>query len=125
MSIYVIFLCLTAAPNTGIYLHLQQIWAMLVKKFFFSIRAYGLLISQVLFPVVFIVLANVLAVTTLRSTGPDPERTLTLQNSALFDDNITLFYANFGNLNIENSSEAFFLSVRNNCKAVVNYDIKI
>ena len=107
------FLIDIAAPNTGLILRFQQIWAMFVKKFYISIRAYGFLISQVLFPAFFIILGNVLAITGLRGTdqGQDPQRTLTLENSALFVDNVTVFYVQFGHLNIQNSSESFFLSV--------------
>ena len=110
-----------AAPNTGLTLRFQQIWAMFVKKFYISIRAYGFLISQVLFPAFFIILGNVLAITGLRGTGQgqDPQRTLTLERSALFVDNMTLFYAQFGNLNIRNSSESFFLSVREDLKILI------
>ena len=89
---------------------------MLIKKFYFSIRAYGLLISQVLFPVVFIIIGNVVALTGSGGVGgEDPKRSLTLQNSALFVNNLTLFHAQFGSLSIDNSSELLDFSVRKDC----------
>ena len=84
---------------------------MFVKKFYISLRAYGFLISQLFFPVLFIIIANVLAISIPNNTGPEPKRALTLDNSALFVDNLTLFYAQLGNISTDNSSEPFLLSV--------------
>ena len=98
------------APNTGLYLRLQQIWAVFVKKFYISLRAYGFLSFQIFFPVFFIIFANVLAIS-LDNKEPEPKRALTLENSALFVDNMTLFYAQLGNISTDNASEPFFLSV--------------
>ena len=106
-----IFFFLFSAPNTGLYFRFQQIWAMFVKKFYISLRAYGFLISQLFFPVFFVIFANVLARSIPNNTGPEPKRALTLDNSALFVDNLTLFYAQFGNISIDNTSEPFVLSV--------------
>ena len=100
-----------SAPNTGLVLRFQQIWAMFVKKFYISLRAYGFLISQIFFPVFFIIFANILAISIPNDTGPEPQRALTLDNSALFVDNLTLFYAQLGNISTNNASEPFFLSV--------------
>lgn len=100
-----------SAPNTGLYLRFQQIWAMFVKKFYISLRAYGFLISQLFFPVFFAVFANILAISIPTDTGSAPSRALTLDNSALFVDNLTLFYAQFGNISTDNASEPFLLSV--------------
>ena len=110
---YYIFFSLLLAPNTGVYLRFQQIWAMFVKKFYISLRAYGFLISQLFFPVFFVIFANVLAISIPNDTGPEPKRALTLDNSALFVDNLTLFYAQFGNISIYNTSdsEPFIFSV--------------
>ena len=84
---------------------------MFLKKFFVSIRAYGFLISQLVLPAFFIILANVLAISIPSSGGQEPRRALTLENSALFVDNLTLFYAQFDNISIDNTSEPFLLSV--------------
>jgi hypothetical protein len=84
---------------------------MFVKKFYISLRAYGFLISQIFFPVFFIIFANVLAISIPNDTGPEPKRALTLDSSALFIDNLTLFYAQFGNISTDNASEPFLLSV--------------
>ena len=106
-----IFFLHISAPNTGFYLILQQIWAMFVKKFHISLRAYGFLISQIFIPILFVVFANILAISNLGNTGPQPKRSLTLENSALFVDNLTLFYAQLGNISTNNASEPFLLSV--------------
>lgn len=84
---------------------------MLVKKFYISIRAYGLLIGQVLFPVFFIILGNVIAISGPSGSAQDPKRTLAFQDSALFGNNLTLFYAQFGSLSIDNSTESALYSV--------------
>ena len=99
------------APNTGFYLILQQIWAMFVKKFHISLRAYGFLISQIFIPILFVVFANILVISDLGNNGPQPKRALTLENSAFFVDNLTLFYAQLGNISTNNASEPFLLSV--------------
>ena len=99
------------APNTGFHLILQQIWAMFVKKFHISLRAYGFLISQIFIPILFVVFANILVISDLGNTGPQPKRALTLENSALFVDNLSLFYAQLGNISTNNVSEPFLLSV--------------
>lgn len=83
---------------------------MLCKKFYISIRIYGFLISQVLFPVFFVILGNVIAALGTRDAGQDPPRTLSLQTSALFANNITLFHAQFGSLGVVNSNELFSVS---------------
>ena len=85
---------------------------MFVKKFYISLRAYGFLISQIFIPVLFIVFANVLATIDVgesdTNTDSEPKRALTLENSALFVDNLTLFYARLGT---NNSFQPFLLSV--------------
>lgn len=99
------------APNTGFYLRFQQIWAMFCKKFYLSFRQYGFLISQVLFPVFFVILGNVVARIGTSSGGQDPIRSISLENSALFTNNITLFHAQFGSLNVDDSSELFSVCI--------------
>ena len=81
---------------------------MFVKKFYISLRAYGFLISQIFIPALFIVFANVLAIINVGDADSAPKRALTLDNSALFVDNLTLFYAQLGNISADNS---FHLSV--------------
>ena len=101
-----------SAPNTGLCLRLQQLWAMFTKRFYNSLRFYGTPI-QIFVPVFFVLLGNVLAIIDIGSTSTqqdDPNRVLSLENSALFDDKLTLFYAQFGDVNISNTP--FLLSVR-------------
>ena len=87
---------------------------MLTKKFYISIRAYGFLISQLLLPAFFVILGNVLAISGsgAGASSQDPKRLLTLDNSALFVDNMTLFYAQLGDPSIDNISDSFIFSVR-------------
>ena len=110
-EINIFFFSLFSAPNTGLYLRFQQIWAMFVKKFYISLRSYGFLISQFFFPLFFIIFANVLVRSIPNNAGSEPKRALTLDNSALFMDNLSLFYAQLGNVSIDNTSEPFLLSV--------------
>ena len=115
--IVLFFSSVLLAPNTGLYLILQQFWAMFVKKFHISLRAYGFLISQIFVPVVFIVFANILLISNPGDTRLEPKRALTLDNSALFADNLTLFYAQFGNISTDDASEPFSLSVSQYCRS--------
>ena len=101
-------ICLLA-PNTGMQLWLQQFWAMFTKRFYNSMRFYAAVVSQIFFPILFVLCGMVLAVTGPGRDQDDPKRTLTLRNSALFGGNLSLFYAQFGEVNVGNIS--FILSV--------------
>ena len=104
---------MVSAPNTGLYLWLQQFRAMFIKRLYNSLRFYGALISQIFFPVFFVLLGNVLAITDPGNTSiqrDDPNRVLSLENSALFKTDLNIFYAQFGDVNIDN--KPLLLSVR-------------
>ena len=64
--------------------------------------------SQLVIPVIFIILSMVLHVVPTGSNQDAPIRVLSLENSAIFPDNLILFYAQFGDNN-----PLFFFSVRN------------
>jgi hypothetical protein len=104
-----------AAPNTGRQLWFQQFRAMFLKRFYHSLRFYAAVISQILFPALFVSLGMVLAITVPGRNQDDPKRVLNLDNSALFTDNLSLFYAQFGDINVNNNM--LILSV--SCK--INY----
>ena len=90
-------------------LWLQQFWAMFTKRFYNSLRFYAAVISQIFFPILFILFGMILAVTGPGHDQDNPKRVLTLKNSALFGGNISLFYAQLGEINVGNTS--FVLSV--------------
>jgi len=83
------------SPNRGLTLWIQQFWAMFLKRFYNSLRFFGAVFSQFLLPMLFVLFALVLAVTIPNPNQDDPRRALLLENSAL-SDNITVFYAQFG-----------------------------
>ena len=67
---------------------------MFLKRFFNSLRFWAALISQLLLPLIFVLLALVLSETLPDPNVNDPRRALKLQNSAL-SKNVILFYADF------------------------------
>lgn len=67
-------------------------------------RFYAAVVSQIFFPILFVLCGMVLAVTGPGRDQDDPKRTLTLRNSALFGGNLSLFYAQFGEINVGNIS---------------------
>ena len=82
---------------------------MFLKRFYHSLRFYAAVISQILFPVLFVSLGMVLAITVPGRDQDDSKRVLNLDNSALFTDNLSIFYAQFGDINVNN--KMFILSV--------------
>ena len=75
---------------------------MFLKRFYHSLRFYAAVISQILFPVLFVSLGMVLAITVPGRDQDDSKRVLNLDNSALFTDNLSIFYAQFGDIDINN-----------------------
>lgn len=51
----------------------------------------------------FVSLGMVLAITVPGRDQDDSKRVLNLDNSALFTDNLSLFYAQFGDINVNNT----------------------
>ena len=86
----------TIDANTGLQLWFQQFWAMFTKRFYNSLRFYAAVVSQIFFPILFVLFGMVLAVTGPSRDLDDQSRILTLENSALFGGNLSLFYAQFG-----------------------------
>ena len=82
--------------NTGLVLWVQQFYALLVKRFLHSIRNWRAIITQVVLPTIFILLGLILVETIPAVTEPDELRSMSLQESALVDDDIVTFYAEFG-----------------------------
>ena len=84
-------------PNTGFVLWIQQFYGLLVKRFLHSIRNWRAIITQVVLPVIFILLGLILIETVPGTTQEDRQRILNLPESALADDDIIAFIAEFGN----------------------------
>jgi len=69
---------------------------LLVKRFLHSIRNWRAIITQIVLPVIFILLGLILIETVPGTTEEDQQRILNLPESALTDDNIVAFLAEFG-----------------------------
>ena len=59
----------------------------------------------------FVSLGMVLAITVPGSDQDDSKRVLNLDNSALFTDNLSLFYAQFGDISVNDTTLMLSLSV--------------
>ena len=90
---------LSAELNTGIVLWFQQFYGLLIKRFLHSLRNWRAIITQLIMPVIFIALGLVLVHTVPGINSPDPKRSLSLRNSAIDDDDVRTFYAEFDNEN--------------------------
>ena len=99
MQIKIVRYSLIAELNTGILLWFQQFYGLLIKRFLHSLRNWHAIITQLIMPIVFIVLGLVLVYTVPGTSSLDPKRSLTLEDSAIDEDNIKTFYAVFGDGN--------------------------
>ena len=85
--------------NTGIVLWFQQFYALLVKRFLHSIRNWRAIITQIIIPILFIILGLVLIETVPGRTSNDEKRLLSMPQSSLIEDRIMTFYAELGGSN--------------------------
>ena len=97
LTYYLLFL---TELNTGAVLWAQQFYALLVKRFLHSLRNWRALITQVVLPSIFILLGLILIETVPGVTEPDELRVMSLQETALIDDDIVTFFAEFGDGNL-------------------------
>ena len=81
--------------HTGPVLWFQQFVAMFMKRFYNSLRFYIAVLTQLVLPLIFILLALILIKIPTSRLGDAPRRELTLHNSAL-SKNVTAFWAQFG-----------------------------
>lgn len=81
--------------HTGPVLWLQQFVAMFMKRFYNSLRFYIAVLTQLVLPLIFILLGLILIKIPNTGLGDEPRRLLTLHNSAL-SRNVTAFWAQFG-----------------------------
>ena len=103
------YLCVNfpAELNTGYVLWIQQFYALTIKRFLHSIRNWRAIIIQVVLPVMFILLGLILIETVPSVSDPDELRVMSLPESALNEDDIVTFFADFENTDIfqvDNSS---------------------
>ena len=85
----------TYHTNTGMVLWFQQFYAILLKRFYNTIRFWGSLITQLFLPCVMVLLALILTKTTSDTNSDSPLRPLTIPNSAV-SSNASFFYASLG-----------------------------
>ena len=64
----------------------------------------------------FVSLGMVLAITVPGSDQNDSKKVLNLDNSALFTDNLSLFYAQFGDISVNDTTLMLSLSVSSSVK---------
>jgi ABC-type multidrug transport system ATPase subunit len=133
--------------NSGVILWLQQFWAMFLKRFYNSLRYYVAVVTQLILPLVFLVLA--LLIVKIPSVIPtdDPRRVLTLRQSSL-SDRAEAFFVHFGDaippvfsfenitwsdiratslVDIKNDTDSIISSVRNitDVDDCCNYELQI
>ena len=96
--VHVTIVCLPpfTVPNSGVTLWFQQFYAMFLKKFYNSLRFWQAAITQLILPLLFILLGLVLVKTLPNDNENDPPRAMNVQNSAIDADNRIFFYAVFG-----------------------------
>ena len=100
-----------AAPNTGIILWLQQFYAIFLKRIYNSLRFYGAIVSQLVLPLIFVLFGLILIVTVPSGNEDDPKRSLGLDSSAISPENVSVFYAQFGDLSVGSSNLDFSVSL--------------
>ena len=81
--------------NTGVVLWLQQFWAMFLKRYYNARRYYVAVITQLIFPLVLLVLALLIVKFPSIIFTDDPRRVLTLRQSSL-SDRAEAFFVHFG-----------------------------
>lgn len=86
---------------------------MFVKGVYNSFRSPIALASQLILPFLFVLIGLILARTLPNLIGNDPKRSLDLRTSAISPDNVTLFFAQFGDIPLDPSMNLTF-NVNNN-----------
>ena len=94
----VVFFFFLTVPNSGAVLWFQQFYAMFLKRVYNSLRFWQAIITQLVLPLLFVLIAMILAVTLPNANENDPSRPLVISNSALDPDNRLVFFALFGDV---------------------------
>lgn len=97
--------------NTGMKLWFQQFVAMFMKRFYNAFRYWMAILWQLIIPILFVVLALVVAKLMSQSGSDDsnePSRVLTIKNSAPSHDT-SFFWADFASLENKFKIEVFYI----------------
>ena len=78
---------------------------MFLKRFHNFRRFYGAIVTQLILPLLFVLFSMIIAVTQPSNSRDDPIRSIYLNNSALSNDNLTVFTAQFGSLRLTESGD--------------------
>ncbi|KAI6654313.1 ATP-binding cassette sub-family A member 3-like [Oopsacas minuta] len=78
--------------NSGVLLWFQQLWAMIIKKAWYSFRSYGFIILQIILPVVFTLVGLALEKVPMNNDGPNQNLRLTIQDTFPNPSRVSLFY---------------------------------
>ena len=82
--------------NSGLVLWVQQFCALFLKRVYNTIRFWQAVISQLILPLIFVLLALILAVILPNANENDPVRQLRIDNSGRDPNRRIVFYAEFG-----------------------------
>ena len=82
----------TLKLNTGVLLWLQQLWAMIVKKAWYSFRRYGFIVLQIILPLFFTVIGLVVVKIPYNGSSSQPNLKLTIQNTFPNPSKASMFY---------------------------------
>ena len=99
---------LSPVPNRGILLWLQPFHAMFLKRLHNFKRFYAAIITQLILPLVFVLFSMIVAVTAPSRSGDDPIRVLHINNSALSNENLTVFTVQFDSLKLTDTDRFGF-----------------
>ena len=97
--------------NTGMKLWFQQFVAMFMKRFYNAFRFWVAILWQLIIPILFVILALIVAKLTLQSGSYDsnePSRVLTIKNSAPSHE-ISFFWSDFASLENNFKIEVFYI----------------
>lgn len=81
---------------------------MFLKRFHNFRRFYGAIVTQLILPLLFVLFSMITAVTQPSNSSDDPIRSIYLNNSALSNQNLTIFTAQFGDLRLTDSGDTTF-----------------
>ena len=82
----------TVKLNTGVFLWFQQLWAMLLKKAWYSFRRYGFIILQIILPLFFTLIGLIVIKIPSSGSSSQPNLKLTIQNTFPNPNRASMFY---------------------------------
>ena len=108
-----------AGRNTGPALWLQQFLAMFLKRVYNSLRYYIAVVTQLVLPLIFIILALFIVKIPSNTPRDDPRRVLTLRHSSI-SDTAEVFLAEFTDV-----PQAFSFEVSHSYNNIYTFNICI